>query len=84
MTDQPASIDDVAALILAYVADRPNACDTIDGIRSWWIPRQLIEHADGDVRAALELLVERGQLVRVDSVDGVDDKVLYRARPIDP
>lgn len=71
------SIDELAETILRYVARCPNACDTVEGICDWWIPRQRYLEAKSDVLAALELLKERGQ---VDSRYGVDGQVLYHVR----
>ncbi len=71
------SVDDLAETILRYVASRPNACDTLDGICDWWIPRQRYVEAKGEVLAALELLKARGQ---IDTHTAADGQVLYRAR----
>jgi len=77
MTQGVHSIDELADTILRYVASRPDACDTVEGICDWWIPRQRYVEARGDVFAALELLTARGQIaVR----NGADGQVLYRAR----
>jgi hypothetical protein len=76
MKQVPDSVDELAETILRYVASRPNACDTIDGICDWWIPRQRYVEAKGDVLAALELLKARGQ---IDTRTGADGQVLYRA-----
>ena len=70
------SVDELAKTILRYVASCPNACDTLDGICEWWIPRQRYVEAKGDVLAALELLKARGQ---IDTRAGTDGQVLYRA-----
>lgn len=71
------SVDDIADTILRYVASRPNACDSIDGICEWWIPRQRYVLAKEQVLAALELLETKGQ---IETRTGVDGNVLYRAR----
>jgi len=70
------SVDELAETIFRYVASCPNACDTVDGICEWWIPRQRYLDAKGDVLAALELLRARG---RIDMRTGADGQVRYRA-----
>jgi hypothetical protein len=69
-------VDELAQTILRYVASRPNACDTLDGICEWWIPRQRYVEAKSEVLAALELLEARGL---IDTRTGADGQVLYRA-----
>jgi len=70
------SVDALAKTILRYVASCPNACDTLDGICDWWIPRQRYFEAKGNVLAALELLKAHGQ---INTRIGADGQVLYRA-----
>jgi phage host-nuclease inhibitor protein Gam len=43
-----------------YCAAHPNAADTVDGVRRWWLGDPAI--ALDDVEAALEALVKRGLL----------------------
>ena len=71
------SVDDLAAVILRYVESCPNACDTVEGICDWWIPRQRYVDSKDDVLAALELLEANGQ---IDARAGADGQILYRAR----
>ena len=74
---------DLAAVILRYVSSRPNACDTLEGVRDWWLARQRYEDSSRSVAAALRLLIERGQAEAVPAADG---HVIYRAveRASDP
>ena len=58
--------------ILSYLVEHPNAEDTVDGIKQWWLLAQLIQTSDRDVEAALSALVEEGWLVRVNRVDSAD------------
>lgn len=44
----------------AYCAGHPNAADTVEGVRRWWLADPAIPLAD--VEAALGALVERGML----------------------
>jgi hypothetical protein len=71
------SVEELAEMILRYVASCPDAADTVDGICEWWIPQQCYLQAKGDVLAALELLKTRGQ---IHARAGADGRVLYRAR----
>ncbi len=77
MSECCVSVDTLAATILRYVASRPDACDTVDGICEWWIPRQRLVEAKADVEAALMLLIRRDEM---ESRVGADGQVLYRAR----
>lgn len=69
-------IDEVAEVILRYVASCPNACDTVDGICDWWIPRQRYFDAKSVVLAALQRLAARGQIA---TRTGTDGQVLFHA-----
>jgi hypothetical protein len=69
-------MEDLAATILRYVEANPDACDTVEGISDWWIPRQTSVQSRGEVLAALELLSARGL---IDTRTGVDGQVLYLA-----
>jgi hypothetical protein len=60
----------LAAEVLRYVAQHPDAADTAEGIWRWWLPQGSAEYRESDVRAALEWLAERGALVRSRLPDG--------------
>lgn len=47
----------IAYEILSYLAAKPSAKDTIQGITEWWMLRARIEDAVDKVSRALELLV---------------------------
>ncbi|HSV84408.1 MAG TPA: hypothetical protein VLK85_34845 [Ramlibacter sp.] len=70
----------VAHEILAYLARRPNACDTLDGILQWWLPRIRLEEATETVEQALVLLERRDLVDRVPVPAG---EVLYCRRDRD-
>lgn len=63
-------VDDMERTILAYVTTCPGACDTLDGICDWWIPRQQLFQARAKVLAALERLERRGAVQSRIGVDG--------------
>ena len=68
--------DAVASEILSYLANHPQASDTLEGILEWWLLQQKIEYQTRVVRDALAELVERGFLVREVTKDA---RVHYRA-----
>lgn len=78
MTAETTETESVAKEILAYLNKRPSACDTLDGILQWWLPRIRLEEATETVEQALVLL-ERRQLV--DRVATTPGPVMYRRRP---
>lgn len=50
----------LARQILNYLGKYPEAGDTLEGISTWWLEQQRIEHLVEDVADALELLVKKG------------------------
>ncbi len=52
--------DSVTRAILGYLVKRPDAKDTIDGIRSWWLPGAFVNRENVTVQEALDVLVSRG------------------------
>lgn len=46
--------------ILGYLAEHPNASDTLEGIAAWWIQQDRIRLGVERVARALEWLRERG------------------------
>jgi hypothetical protein len=67
---QEASVQAVALAIAQYLAQHPDAADTVDGIQRWWLPERLADRAPGIVAAALEGLVASGVVVSVQLPDG--------------
>ena len=58
--------DEIAVLcreILAFVAARPDARDTLEGIADWWILENRIRREAAKVRLAVGRLVDEGLLV---------------------
>lgn len=68
--------DKVASEILSYLANHPQASDTLEGIVDWWLLQQKIEYQTKVVRDALAELVERGFLVKEVTKDS---RIRYRA-----
>ncbi len=65
----------VAHGILAYLADHPDAQDTLAGIAQWWLLEQQIKTEIAAVRAALDRLVWSGLVVQR---TGEDSQIHYR------
>lgn len=72
---------DVAAELLDYLRERPNAADTLDGIMNWWLPRQRYETEQRKVEQALEQLVALGLVAKNRLSDGT---ILYSRGTQDP
>ncbi|QBR01451.1 hypothetical protein [Paraburkholderia pallida] len=62
--------------IAAYLTSHPNAADSIEGIRCWWLDPGHTNASDEHVRRALAALVSRGVAQRTELRDG---HVIYRA-----
>jgi len=61
---------EVEDAVLAYLLRHPRAADTLDGIVSWWLPRQRYETARSRIARSLGNLVTRGLVRRVRLPDG--------------
>jgi hypothetical protein len=79
MAGKPTATESVAREILAYLTKRPSACDTLDGILQWWLPRIRLEEATETVEQALVLLERRHLIDRVALAAG---PVMYRRREV--
>jgi len=66
---------EIARKILTYLADHPDAQDTLDGIVQWWLVEQEIKHEIGKVREILSELVKKELLLEHKSMDS---RVHYR------
>lgn len=66
----------IAEEISRYLAEHPDAADTVDGITQWWLARIRVEEAVIDVQQALHSLVRGGAVVGKVLPDGT---VLYRS-----
>jgi len=68
-------IENVGSLITAYWVAHPDAADAVEGV-VWWIP-ELSSEPKSRIRAALEMLVNRGLARKRHRPDGT---VIYWAR----
>src|SRR5262245_25130092 len=58
-----AELRSIAQGILGYLAQRPEAKDTLEGIAHWWIQRQCSDRLVDNVEQALAFLVEHNLLL---------------------
>ena len=64
------TISQIAAAILAYLAEHPKAQDTLEGIVEWWLLEQEIKRRTVMVQDALAELVAKGLVVERKGRDG--------------
>jgi hypothetical protein len=76
--DDPTAVQAIVEHIESYLAEHPGAADTIEGIRKWWLPAELLEQAPSNVQSALDRLVARGDVSKRVLPDG---KLLYAQSP---
>jgi hypothetical protein len=63
--------------VLLYLDRHPGAADSLEGIVQWWLPQQRYETERERIEAAVEVLVQKGLLVKRRLVDGT---VVYARR----
>ena len=63
---------------MAYLAEHPDAQDTLDGIIEWWLLEQKIRRQAALVQEALTDLVAKGLVLKD---QGKDSRVHYRINP---
>jgi len=73
--DDPVQV--IADTIERYLDQNPDAADSAEGIRRWWLPPGLSEEAPETVEEALDRLVASGVIRRQPLPDG---RVLYAKR----
>lgn len=66
----------LCAAIRAYLVAHPDAADSPEGIRQWWLPESLAHVPLAVLRQVLDRMVRRAELKRVRLPDGCD---LYAA-----
>ena len=62
----------LAEAIVQYLADHPDAADTLVGIRQWWLGRSFPDLPDSDVGAVLADLVRAGRISLTRLADGTE------------
>ena len=68
------AIKRLSTRILRYLEKYPEAGDTIEGITMWWLEYDRIDYSVSEVREALEYLIFKGKVKRVNS----SRKILYK------
>lgn len=67
---EQSDVIEAADAIRRYLAVRPNAAETVEGVAHWWLSRQRREDAIELARRALTHLEERGLVVRFSLAGG--------------
>jgi hypothetical protein len=65
----------IVSEILRYLANHPQAQDTVEGIVEWWLLEQRLTRATAQVKTALEQLVTQGLVIASEETAG---RVYYR------
>jgi len=74
MENEKQSRSELSATILRYLAACPHAADTVEGVVSWWLPRQRYSDARAAIEQILEEMVAEGLVTKVNLPD---NKVIY-------
>ncbi|MBI1395869.1 MAG: hypothetical protein GC151_07800 [Betaproteobacteria bacterium] len=70
--DDPNGLDALAESILGYVRVHPQAADTVEGIRTWWLPARLADATPEAVLICVERLARERRLRRRVLSDGTE------------
>ena len=68
-------VTDAVEAIRRYLASRPNATETLEGVAKWWLLRQRYDDSIEVVQRALERLEAEGEVVKLNVTGG---QVIYR------
>jgi hypothetical protein len=66
MSEHEEVVDAIAMEIERYLAQHPDAADSVRGIQTWWLSPSLAVESQATVLAALEKLEARGVVVRTE------------------
>jgi hypothetical protein len=72
--------EELATAILQYLADHPQAMDTLEGIAEWWIARQQIRVEVNTLARVLQRLTEHGLL----EASGTGEYIRYSLKSTRP
>jgi hypothetical protein len=64
MVNQDDQIKFIADKIERYFKECPNAGDSLEGIHDWWLQRGIADSTPGQVKEALDLLVDNKKIFR--------------------
>jgi hypothetical protein len=76
LRDERRHEDELADIVLGYLAEHPDASDTLEGIAEWWIMRQRTRVEVTKLAKVLRHLTESSLLERIE--DG--DNTRYRLK----
>ncbi len=65
---------EIQSEVLGYLDEQPNAADSIEGIRQWWLLQRMAKYSLGRVQQAVEEL-ETAQLIERHTL--ADGRVVY-------
>ena len=82
MVHAPSKISDIAAEISRYLANHPNATDSLDGVQRWWLVRGAVEAPSVSVQQALEFLIQEGSVTKKVLPDGTVVYARHRRSPL--
>jgi len=54
-----ADLSEIEVEVLGYLDEHPQAADTAEGVRHWWLLRRLSRYSGERVQAALNELIEK-------------------------
>ncbi len=72
MDNRPESVSAAMAGIVSYLESHPDARDTPEGIRRWWLVAVSGEFTDMEVIAALAQLLQHDRVTRMTLPDGTE------------
>ena len=73
--DEETELQIILQNISDYLATRPNAADTAEGILHWWLKRQQFETSLTVVHQAIDILIAQGVLFEASTPGG---ETIYR------
>ena len=68
--DTPLTTLSIQNELLSYLEDHPNAADTAEGIRQWWLIKRIADYSKDIVEASLDQLVESKSVKKKQSTSG--------------
>ena len=70
MSTRDPVVDAIVRDIEAYLGRNPNAADSMDGIRLWWLARESAAVSPEQMHVAIERLLANGRIERRQLPDG--------------
>jgi hypothetical protein len=67
---------DLADMLMSYLAECPDAMDTLEGIAGWWVTRQRVRNEANAVSKVLQRLINAGLVDKI----GSGEQAWYRLR----